>query len=55
MAEQKAIFVGGNGGLCHGRDEGSERQDLARRYRCEFVELKSFQIQHELFRKFRST
>ncbi len=26
-------------------------QDLARRYRCEFVDLKNFHIQHELFRK----
>ena len=26
-------------------------KDLARRYRCEFVDLKNFHIQHELFRK----
>ena len=26
-------------------------EELARRYRCEFVDLKSFHIQHELFRK----
>jgi type II secretory ATPase GspE/PulE/Tfp pilus assembly ATPase PilB-like protein len=45
----KAIFVGGNG-LATG-DEIERGQDLARRYRCEFVDLKNFHIQHELFRK----
>ena len=46
----KAIFVGGNGGLATG-DEIERGKDLARRYRCEFVDLKNFHIQHELFRK----
>jgi len=46
----KVIFVGGNGGLATG-DEIERGQDLARRYRCEFVDLKNFHIQHELFRK----
>ncbi len=46
----KAIFVGGNGGIATG-DEIERGQDLARRYRCEFVDLKNFHIQHELFRK----
>src|SRR6516162_2737203 len=51
MAEPpKAIFVGGNGGLATG-DEIERGKDLARRYRCEFVDLKNFHIQHELFRK----
>src|ERR1700685_593094 len=31
-------------------DESSRAQALAHRYRCEFVDLKNFRIQHELFR-----
>ena len=31
-------------------DEVARAQALARRYRCEFVDLKNFRIQHELFR-----
>ena len=50
MAEPKAIFVGGNGGLATA-DEVQHGMDLARRYRCEFIDLKNFHIQHELFRK----
>ncbi len=50
MSEPKAIFVGGNGGLATA-DEVQHGQDLARRYRCEFIDLKNFHIQHELFRK----
>src|SRR5271155_4658762 len=46
----KVIFVGGNGGLATG-DEIERGKDLARRYRCEFLDLKNFHIQHELFRK----
>jgi type II secretory ATPase GspE/PulE/Tfp pilus assembly ATPase PilB-like protein len=33
-----------------GGSEESRARDLARRYRCEFVEMKNFHIQHELFR-----
>jgi len=33
-----------------GGSEESRARDLARRYRCEFVDLKNFHIQHELFR-----
>jgi len=50
MAEPKAIFVNGNGGVAV-TDEIEHAKDLARRYRCEFVDLKTFPIQHELFRK----
>ncbi len=32
-------------------EEQQRAQELARRYRCEYVELKGFKIQHELFRK----
>jgi type IV pilus assembly protein PilB len=31
-------------------DERSHAEALARRYRCDFIDLKSFRIQHELFR-----
>ncbi|MFL6301199.1 MAG: GspE/PulE family protein [Terriglobales bacterium] len=34
----------------NGGSEESRARDLARRYRCEFVDLKNFHIQHELFR-----
>ncbi len=47
MAEVKAIFVGG----IATNDEVEHGKDLAQRYRCEFVDLKNFHIQHELFRK----
>jgi type IV pilus assembly protein PilB len=50
MEEPKAIFVGGNGGVAVS-DEVEQAKDLARRYRCEFVDLKNFHIQHDLFRK----
>src|SRR4030095_3996636 len=31
-------------------DEVSRAQDLARRYRCEFIDLKNFHIHHELLK-----
>ena len=34
----------------NGSTEVSRACDLARRYRCEFVDLKNFHIQHDLFR-----
>ena len=52
MAEKKSsIFVNGGNGNVSIADEQAQAQDLARRYRCEFVDLKNFHIQHELFRK----
>src|SRR5271157_1509843 len=52
MADKKSIFVnGGNGSSMSIADELTHAQGLARRYRCEFVDLKNFHIQHELFRK----
>jgi len=52
MAEKKSIFVnGGNGSILSIEDELTQAHDLARRYRCECVDLKNFHIQHELFRK----
>ncbi len=51
MSDKKSIFVNGGNGSMSIADEQAHGQDLARRYRCEFVDLKNFHIQHELFRK----
>src|ERR1700747_377377 len=57
MAEKKPFFNGGNGGKVASvtpekpATEEHRAQDIARRYRCEFVDLKEFQLQHELFKK----
>src|ERR1700723_1102092 len=56
MAEKKSIFVnGGNGGqlVTTGNPitDLERAQDVARRYRCEFVDLTDFQLHHELFKK----
>ncbi len=55
MAEKKSVFVnGGNGGqlIPEAHTDGLERaQDVARRYRCEFVDLHNFQLHHDLFKK----
>src|SRR5262252_6040890 len=51
MTDKKSIFVNGGNGIVSVADERAQAEDLARRYRCEFVDLKNFHIQHELFRK----
>src|SRR6201993_4129020 len=57
MAEKKPFFNGGNGGKVASvtpekpATEADRAQDIARRYRCEFVDLKEFQLQHDLFKK----
>src|SRR5579885_3243751 len=57
MAEKKPLLAGGNGGKIGSivpdkRISDADRaQDIARRYRCEFVDLNDFQLQHELFKK----
>src|SRR5262250_950351 len=56
MAEKKPISHGGNGGKVtvapeKPATEADRAQDIARRYRCEFVDLNDFQLQHELFKK----
>jgi type IV pilus assembly protein PilB len=55
MAEQKPILVtGGNGGRTSPTAQAAElekAQDVARRYRCEFVDLHDFQLHHDLFKK----
>jgi type IV pilus assembly protein PilB len=54
MAEHKPVLVGGNGGRTAPASQAAElekAQDVARRYRCEFVDLRDFQLHHDLFRK----
>jgi type IV pilus assembly protein PilB len=54
MAEKKSVFVnGGNGqvGATGRADELERAKDVARRYRCEFVDLRDFQLHHDLFSK----
>ncbi len=52
MATGKNIFV--NGATTRGNgsaaDEDARARDLANRYRCDFVDLRNFHIQHDLFR-----
>ena len=48
MSDNTAIFVN-NGALAQKEEERG--RDLARRYRCEFIDLKSFRMQQDLFRK----
>ncbi len=56
-AEKKPALVnGGNGGKISpepvmGADEIERARDIARRYRCEFVDLSDFQLHHDLFEK----
>src|SRR6184192_1663177 len=53
-AEKKSVFVGGGNGQPITRNNGDElarAQDIARRYRCEFVDLRDFQLHHDLFTK----
>jgi type II secretory ATPase GspE/PulE/Tfp pilus assembly ATPase PilB-like protein len=57
MAEKKPVVVsGGNGGSTRVAPEKpvtetDRAQDVARRYRCEFIDLNGFQLQHDLFKK----
>ena len=55
MAERKSLFVnGGNGGRVateHHADDESRARDVARRYRCEYIDLRDFQLHHDLFKK----
>jgi type IV pilus assembly protein PilB len=52
--EKKSVFVGGGNGhpITGSHAEEMDRaQDVARRYRCEFVDLHDFQLHHDLFTK----
>ena len=55
MPEKKSIVTsGGNGGRTappNASDELEKAKDVARRYRCEFVDLNEFQLHHDLFEK----
>jgi type IV pilus assembly protein PilB len=55
MPEKKSIVSnGGNGGRSvpvNASDELEKAKDVARRYRCEFVDLNEFQLHHDLFEK----
>src|SRR5262245_51493887 len=55
MAEKKSIVTsGGNGGRgapVNATDELEQAKDVARRYRCAFVDLNEFQLHHDLFEK----
>ncbi len=55
MAEKKTVVAnGGNGGRVAppaATDELDRAKDIARRYRCEFVDLNDFQLHHDLFEK----
>ncbi len=55
MPEKKSIVTsGGNGGRtapANASDELEKAKDVARRYRCEFVDLNEFQLHHDLFEK----
>src|SRR5229473_7156324 len=56
MADKKTVLVsGGNGGKLVPEpatvpDELERARDIARRYRCEFVDLSNFQLHHDLFK-----
>ncbi|HTC91913.1 MAG TPA: GspE/PulE family protein [Terriglobales bacterium] len=54
MPENKSLFVNGvaDGMILTGTadEEQARARDLARRYRSEFIDLRNFHIQHELFR-----
>ena len=56
VVEKKPVVTssGGNGQAAPGSRNGDElarAQDVARRYRCEFVDLHDFQLHHDLFSK----
>jgi type IV pilus assembly protein PilB len=51
MAGKTPLFVnGGSGGPVNQAAEETRARELAQRYRCEFVDLRSFHIHHDLFR-----
>jgi hypothetical protein len=58
MSDKKTVVVGGaNGGKLVPEpasipDDLERARDMARRYRCEFVDLSDFQLHHDLFKRF---
>ena len=55
MSEKKTVTGNGGSGTRLAVepivDEREKAQDIARRYRCEFVDLNDFQLHHDLFKK----
>jgi type IV pilus assembly protein PilB len=54
MVDKKSVVAtGGNGqgATANPSDEVVRAQDVARRYRCEYVDLRDFQLHHDLFSK----
>jgi len=55
VEKKPAVPAGGNGQPApvtrNSGDELARAQDIARRYRCEFVDLRDFQLHHDLFSK----
>jgi type IV pilus assembly protein PilB len=54
MVEKKSTAVNGGNGInapVAATDEVVRAQDVARRYRCEYVDLRDFQLHHDLFSK----
>src|SRR5512146_1975503 len=52
--QKSSLFINGNGrtgAAATAADEESKARELARRYRCEFVDLRQFHIRHDLLRK----
>src|SRR6476619_2275733 len=55
-ADKKSLFVGGGNGAPlsptgNAVTDLERAQDVARRYRCEFIDLSGFELHHELFKK----
>jgi type IV pilus assembly protein PilB len=50
VAGKTPLFVGGSGGPTDHAAEEARAKEVARRYRCEFVDLRNFHIHHDLFR-----
>jgi type IV pilus assembly protein PilB len=52
--EKKSVFVGGGNGQGSSGSHATDLEhakDVARRYRCEFIDLHNFQLHHDLFSK----
>src|SRR6266496_2176646 len=51
--DRKPLFVNGGDGIATATpaEEEARARDLARRYRCEFLDLRNYHIQHDLMRK----